>query len=1034
MQKIISYFVSKPRLTGLLTVFMLLAGGLGLLAIKRESIPPVDFGSIIITTAYPGASPEEVETLITLKIEDELRGIDGVKEVRSISRPGLSEIVVKMSLEEGPTDEIADEVQRGVLRASDLPPELPAPPRVVRFRSGQIPVYSAALYGGSSAEARDSTAEIVQDALEDLPEVAEVRLYGYSPREFTILLDAGKLNAKHVSVREVTSALSRQLRDIPGGYVKRNGSEVLVRALGKIYNASEAGELIIRGKYGAGAVRLKELGRVMDARAESRTLARLDGEEAVLISVTKQDKADTVVVAGRVRQAMDALRSRLPAGMKLAVYDDEAQRVQQRLHVVGQNAWSGLLLILVVLLIMLPGTIGVMAAISLPVSILALTAFMAAVGLSFNVITMIAIVIVLGLFIDNSAVVAEAYSRNRGLGDPPREAAVRAGSVFFIPIFATVLTNIAGFAPLWITTGVMGQFVSAIPVVITGALLLSLFETFFLLPGRLQYTMRRTSGLELGADGLEAGRFGRWQRRFRALVAWLTARRYAVLGAITVIMLAAVYAALFLNRFDLFPKERTELYTARFETEPGSSLQKTDLAGAKLSARVAAALKAGGVNYGSVVVQVGSSQTDPDDPQGKVGNNAALLRVNVPLMEAEKQNTEKVLDLLSAVPATGLERLVFEAAVGGPPVGPPLNVICRSQDEEELYAFTAALKKELGALPGLRNLADDLYRGPQEYQLILDTDLMRRAGFALDDVGAAIQTALQGVVVSKVNLRSREVEVRVRMQDSDRATPADIEDLKLMTPQETLMPLRNLAKVKTTQGPVTRKRFNFQRAVTISADVDARASSALALNAGARAAIARLAAAYPQVTTRLGGEEENTRESLRSLFSALALSVLVILLILVMLNDSFGKAFLVLSTIPLGLAGVSFVFLAAGRPLSFMALIGVIGLGGVIVNSAIVLVSFFEGAKAAGSGSPLEELVADVTAQRFKAVLVTNVTTIAGLLPTAYGLGGRDPLLVPLSLAMGWGLLAGSILAIAWLPCGYLILHDIYRALGRARS
>lgn len=1013
---------------------MLLAGGLGLLAIKRESIPPVDFGSIIITTAYPGASPDEVETLITLKIEDELRGIDGIKEVRSVSRPGLSEIVVRMSLESGPTDEIADEVQRGVLRASDLPPELPAPPRVVRFRSGQIPVYSAALYGGASDDARDSAAELIQDAVEDLPGVAEVRLYGYSPREFTVLLDAGKLNARHVSVKEVTSALARQLRDVPGGYVKQNGSEVLVRALGKVYNAADAGNLIIRGKFGAGAVRLNELGRVVDARAEDRTLARLDGREAVLISVTKQDKADTVAVAGRVRQAMEALRSRLPAGMALTVYDDEAERVQERLHVVGQNAWSGLLLILVVLLVMLPGTIGVMAALSLPISILALAAFMGAVGLSFNVITMIAIVIVLGLFIDNSAVVAEAYSRNRGLGDPPREAAVRAGAVFFTPILATVLTNIAGFAPLWVTTGVMGQFVFSIPVVITGALLLSLFETFFLLPGRLQYTVRNTPGLKMGSDGLEAGNFGRVQRRFKTLVARLTARRYMVLGGITVLMLAAVYAALFLNRFDLFPKERTELYMARFETAPGSSLQKTDQAGAALSARVAGALKAGGVKYGSLVVKTGSSQTDPDDPQGKVANNAGLLLVNVPLKEAEKQNTEKVLDLLMAVPAWGLERLVFEAAVGGPPVGPPLNVICRSQDEEALYAFTAALKKELAALPGVRNLSDDLYRGPEEYQLTLDTDLLRRVGFALDDVGAAIQTALQGVVVSKVNIRSREVEVRVRMQDSDRATRADIEDLKLLTPQETLMPLRNLAKVRPAPGPVTRKRFNFQRAVTVSADVDARASSALALNAGAREAIARLAAAYPQVSTRLGGEEENTRESLRSLFSAMALSVLVILFILVVLNNSFGKALLVLSTIPLGLAGVSFVFLTAGRPLSFMALIGVIGLGGVIVNSAIVLVSFFESAAAAAPGKPMLELVAEVTAQRFKAVLVTNVTTIAGLFPTAYGLGGSDPLLVPLSLAMGWGLLAGSVLAIVWLPCGYLILHDLYRALGRERA
>jgi multidrug efflux pump subunit AcrB len=576
-----------------------------------------------------------------------------------------------------------------------------------------------------------------------------------------------------------------------------------------------------------------------------------------------------------------------------------------------------------------------------------------------------------------------------------------------------------------VTTGVMGQFVFSIPVVISVALILSLAETFFLLPSRLKFTLRKANQRGLSEDRMETGWFGEFQRKFGRLVKILVRWRYAVLAGITLVMLSAVFVAVYLNYFDLFPKERTELYTARFEAVSGTALEKTDLIASSLSDEIEAVLNKAKIPFDTLVSQVGTSQAEPNDPQGKVGNHTGLIRIHVPMKAAETLSTNAAQDTLRTIRPPELPRLVFEAAVGGPPVGSPLNVTFRSQNETALLNIVSVFKDEIGKFGAVKNLADDIDRGPEEYQLELDNDFLRRAGFTTEDVGVAIQSALQGIVVSETSLRSRKVEVRVRLQARDRADSSAIENIRLLTPNDTLVPLKNLAKIERREGPVTRKRFDFQRAVVVSADVDPRQMSALELNVKARTILARLKENYSDVDTRMGGEEQNTQESLLSLFKALALSLLVILLILVLLTDSFGLAFLILSTIPLGLSGVSYVFWIAGRPLSFMALIGVIGLGGVIVNAAIVLVSFLQLARKEQPDRPLVEVIAEVTALRFKAVLVTNITTIVGLVPTAYGFGGKDPLLVPLSLAMGWGLLVGSFLSLVWLPCGYMILQDL---------
>lgn len=1031
MAKLIRYFAESGRITYLLTFFVLVAGLSGVYSLRRESFPTVDFATMIIETYYPGAAPDEIEDLITIPLEQELRTVEGFDKVFSVSQAGQSEITIIVELDGYDSDEVMDEAQRAIQRAQ-LPGDLQDPPRVIRINSGEIPVFELGVIGENEYERR-KWSEDLQDLLENVDGVANVRFNGYQNRELQILVDEAKLRYFQASLDEVNQALMNRLKDIPGGYIADSqGNEKLIRVRGKSFDPAEIGKIIVRGSFEGGAVRIQDVAKVIDGAAEPEVLTRLEGRRATLMTVTKRAKADTIDLVAQLEKELDEFKERLPKEFEIKVYTNEANRVEADLAIVQFNAVIGLALILIVLLLLLPGTVGIVASVSLPLIIFALAFGMNMAGLTFNSITMIAAVIVIGLLVDNSAVVAEAYAHNRSLAMKPVDAAVASATAFFVPILATILCNFAGFAPLLVTTGIMGQFIYSIPVVITIALGFSIFETFFLLPARLKLTLRKHPPRKPEDDSFEAGWFGKVQRKFHSILRRLLHRRYVTLGSIAALFLSSLFVAAFLNRFELFPSDTAEWYVGRYDVPLGRSLESTDEVSKRLGTRVAELLKEEGVEFNGVVTFSGVSRIDAFDPQGRRAHNVGFVLVTIPEEESMRVSARWLVSVFEKAKVEGLQTIRWQELVNGPPVGRPLNMIFRSSNDEELAKFIEDFKVEVAKIPGALNVEDDRYRTSQELVVDLDQDLLRRAGLSVSKVGEAVQTALQGMVVSKVNLRSREVLVRVRYDDRDRASREDLSRISVQTNEGGYLQLGTIAKIQEGPGPYIRKRFDFHRAITVTADVEPTKLTSIEINDKARKITAELKMKYPGVSYAVTGEEENTRESFASLLTALALSIVAILGILVVLYRSYGQSLLVLSTIPLGLAGVSYVFWIAGIPLSFMALIGVIGLGGVVVNASIVLVSFINEARKAQPDRPLFDVVAEVTALRFKAVFITNATTIMGLIPTAYGIGGDDPFLIPLTLAMGWGLMVGSALAILWVPAGYLAITDLKSKFSRA--
>jgi multidrug efflux pump subunit AcrB len=1035
---IFRFFVDNWKFSLLLTLILTLAGVFGVTALKRETFPPVDFARVTVVTIYPGASPEEVQEKVTNIIEDELRGIAGVKDIRSTSQSERSEVDIRVDIDNADTKKVVADVQRAVQRASGrLPADLPDDPVVQESNAEEIPVIEVAVIGPNENRLRDLTADRLKSQFEDVRGVKAVRLSGFRNREFQILLDPRKMAANFVGIVQVTEAVRARVRNIPAGFVRSEESIQQVRVLGQVREASELGEIFIRSNDSGRALRVKDVARAIEGMEEPSVLASYNGEPATLLIVQKRGDADSLDIMTGVLSKLEAFRTTLDPKLKVEVYNNEGSRIEERLNIVVSNAVTGLVIVLVVLFLFLPGSLGLMSALSLPICVLGTTAYMVAAGANFNIITMLALIIALGMLVDNSSVVSENYTALREKGVERAKAAVESVAQLWIPLTASTLTTIAAFLPMMVTKGVLGQFIRWIPIVVSAALLLSLIEAFLLLPARLQFVLRKDiSGAGAGGAAAEQkpDRFQRFRIKFEGFIGWTIRRRYLTATAMFGLFMSGFVVTAVFNRFELFPEENVEFYVARFEAPVQTSIQATDRITRDLARLVRE--KLGPEIAQHIIGRAGVQQTDGGDPLAKNGENVGLLIIIVPPDQAQKLKMRDVLDRLREISKPpGLTNLSFEVIAGGPPVGKPLTLTLRSENAEALRKMADLIKAEVAKIDGAQDVRDDENSSGNEYRFRKDHEAGAFVGINVEQVGLNLRTALQGFVAAQLTDGSNEFDLRIRFQEDKRADLGHLRQVEILNSSQggaSLIPLNRIGTFEEGPGPTTRKHFEFKRSITVTADVDDTRINSQSLNAKAREIVGTVQRDFPGVEAKFGGEEETTQESFQSLLAAMVLAIMGIFAILVFIFKSYLKPALVLTSVPLGLIGVTYAFAIHQRPLSFIALIGIIGLAGVVVNSAIILVEFIDQLLAEKQLS-LDEALKVASGRRLRAVLVTGLTTIAGLMPTAYGIGGYDPILVPMTLALAWGLATGTVLTLIWVPAGYRILIDLREFVNAAK-
>jgi multidrug efflux pump subunit AcrB len=1027
MLNIIQFFVTNWRLSFIVTIFIFLSGIIGLLTLQRESFPPVDFAKVTVTTVYPGSTSQEVEEKITIPIENELRGIEGIKDVKSTSQNEQSKIEIRIDIDDPSvvTKDVVADIQRAVDRVQNLPSDILERPRIVEVNAKEIPVVELAITGPNENRERDKHARALQSLLEDIKGVANVRLVGYNEKEFQVLLNPFKLQQYYVGIPEIRAAIAARISDTPAGYIRGPEQNQMVRIKAKVEEATELNKVPVRTGDSGSPIYIENLGRAVETKEEGKVITSLNGEEATLLVVVKKASADAIQTVEKAKTVIDTFSKTLDPKFQIKIYNNESSRVQRRIGIVSSNAVQGFLLVLLVTFFFLPAKLSVMISLSLPISLFGSIYFMQQLGANFNLITMLGLIIALGMLVDNSVVVGELYANYRKDGVNPKEAAIKSTHRFWIALFCSVLTTIAAFTPMLVTKGVMGQFIRWIPIVVNLALFFSLIDSFFLLPARLQFILKKGSS----GDQSEISRkwFTRVESVFEKSVRWFISNPMkSTLGFVGLFILSFV-VTITGNRFELFPKEGVEFYIGRVELPVQTPVQVTHQEIIRISQEIKTLL--GKENIEAIVGRAGIQQAGVGDPLEKNDEHFGMITIKIPVEVAAKQNPNDVLDRLKKINPGKAIGVNFESLANGPPVGKPLNLILRSENEANLLSVIKDLSESLSSLKGLENLTTNQVRSGPEILVLPKPASLNYVKLTEQDLGLNLRTAYQGLIVGKFYDQGDDFVLRIRFDEPFRKDQSSLQSVKVLNQRNLLIDLRPLADFKIQEGPPILKRYDFKRAITLTAETNPKVLTSVELNKKAANKLKELQKQFPDVSGVFGGEAESTKESVQSLFLALILALIGIFGILVFAFNSFLKPFLVISSIPLGLIGINLAFFIHQRPLSFLALIGTIGLAGVIVNSAIILVSaideYFEAnPESKHSLKSYIEAITLVTKDRLRPVLITSLTTVAGLVPTAYGIGGYDSTLVPLTLAMGWGLFAGTLLSLVWIPIGYRIIDS----------
>lgn len=1028
MQNIARFFIENSKLTIVLMFGLAVFGLQGLSNMNAESFPSVSLATATVITFYDGATASDIETKITKPIEDEIRGVTGLKDVRSISQAGLSTIVVQVDMDDPKVNvkETMDEIQKAVDRVTDLPPDLQDPPEFTELKSEEFPVLEIAVIGSNENRKRDEIADHLKEDFEDNRAVKDVRLVGFKERAFQIYLNLEKMLEAHVSIDEVLQQIQSRNKNTPGGALRTEVLQKLVRVEGKVKDVEELQNLVVRSNFNGETIFLKDIADVSDSEEEVTTLARYNGEEATLMVVNKKAGADTIKMVADLDEILNSYQTRYPK-YQFKVYLSEGQKVVERVNVLTSNALTGLVLVVVFLFIFLPGRIGIAASLSLPLAIMGTMGLMPVYGMNIDAITVLALVIALGMMVDNSVVISENYTRLRQEGVENKEAVLDSIRLLWLPITATAFTTIAAFLPMLVTKGVMGQFIKWIPIVVSIALMLSLLESFFFLPMRLQFAGKKVKPKN---DKGHADWFSRFEKKFENFMAGVVRHRYlALLGFFTVIGFS-IYMLGVANTFELFPADQTEIYIARVEMPKGTRLDETQNRLKDLSKMVKDVLKEDVVH---IVSRAGVSSMGPGDPKAQEGNNVGMVMMYVSDHAKFDIPYTEILKRLRTIQPDFVESLAFQELINGPPVGNAIEATFRSNSVEDIDKMIAVVKNELQNHKGIENLKVDDVTGDDEVFVDIDYAKASRLGIHVNQVGDAVRTAVSGKVVSDVTLNNKEVDLVLRFLGDYRQNLEDLKKIVVRDPRGNLVELGSFATFHVKPGTPQIKRFDFKRAKTLTGDVIPPEMTSMQANQILLETFQKNQPRIPGVSLRFGGAQESTNESMASLFEALNLSLIGIFALLVFLFRSYLRPAIIMSTIPLGLFGFSIAFYLHGRPASFLALIGVIALGGIIVNSGIVLISFIDEMRAEGN-MDLEEILAKASGMRLRAVFVTSLTTISGLLPTAYGIGGNDAILIPMTLAMAWGLTSGTILTLIWVPPAYAILEDMGKVMARFKK
>ncbi len=1027
MNRLIEYFVSRPHIANLIYIIVMIGGLMTLTTIQYEIAPKVDIGIVSIMTVHSQAGPEDIELSITIPIEEEVLKVDGLEKVNSQSMEGFSLIAIQLApdlSEQAKAKALAD-VQKAVDRAKGkLPENLIEDPEVDILNTVTAPIMEVHVTGSVPEAMLRSTARQLEDTLRQVPGVAGIDKTGFRRKEIRIFLDLGVLHNLGLTFNEIKTAIDRRNVRESGGSLSSFRTEKKILSIGQFETPEEVGEVIVRQSEPGNEVRLRDIAQVMPDYEDWQIQSRVNGRLSIALIVKKKSNANELDVSDAVRTAVDQAEKALPAGVELFIVNDITRIVRSLLVMLVNNAALGFLFVFIVLFLFINLKQAIWVSLGLPFSILLTIVLLGFFGYSLTLMSLLAMILMVGMLVDDAVVTGESIQRQLETGLSPYNAAIKGTIVISAPVFVSTITTVLAFLPLAFLGGVEGKFVAVLPTVVAMLLGASLFESKFLLPTHLAYGKKHKVKTPACLQRME-----KW---YCTLLSYLLNHRYLTILAFVVIFVAILGFGAAVLKFELFPDPEFDLFYIKVEMTEGIPIDEMAKATDNLAEFVREQIP--GDDLVHVVTKIGHH--DIGSLGVTEGRNQSWALLSFFLKpEGERVSSSRILiqklrEKVKTLPQ--FESITVEGAQETTVIGKPVELELVGNDDTKLEIADQIISF-LRNHPGTTEVWDSYRPGKDIIDLIFNHSVLASHKLSVSDVTQAIAVALDGIIIGSQQTLDERVYFRLQLPPRFAGRLDTLENLTVINIASDAIFLKDIAKFRIRPGDADIKHYFGRRTVTVYADIDHDKTDVASINADLATYIdeQKWESRFPDLRFVFSGQLEQQQQALGNIVVAFIFSLLAVFLVMVMLFNSYSQPFLVLLAIPFGLSGVVIGFGLQRLPISFLALTGAIGLVGVLVNDSVVMLDTVNNHRNRKGCRLTPEEVATAAKLRYRPIVITSITTAAGLFPAAYGIAGSNALIMPMIMAMAWGIPFGTFASLVLLPCLYYINEDIAQWINR---
>jgi len=1037
MESLGKWSINNRVTVNLIMIFIIVAGVFTVTQMRREMFPQFALDMVNVSVAYPGASPEEVEEGICIKIEEKIKGVEGITRILSGAYEDMGSVTVELDADVD-IERVLDDIKTEVDRIDTFPEDAKEP--VVIEIVNRNPVITVAVYGNASEKTLREVAEKIRDDLVDTGPISLAELVGERNYEISVEVSEENLRRYGISLDYVAGALKSGSIDLPGGAIKTTQGEVLVRSKGQLYTGGEFEDLPLITRKDGTVVRLGEVARVIDEFEDKDIKTRFNGKPAILVQVNRTNNEDVVEIAKAVRDYVKNHRYKIPVGINLATWFDLSTIVNDRINLLLRNGVQGIVLVFIILALFLNLRLAFWVAIGIPISFMAAFIVLNISGNTINMISLFAFIMTLGILIDDAIIIGENIFSHYGRGKSPKESVVDGLKEVGVPVVMAVTTTVVAFTPIMFIPGIMGKFIGIMPKAVIVILLVSLGEALLILPAHLEGALARTLQ--------QAKNAASWHERLRVKVEkllkivierfytpainYVVKNRYftfAIGLGVLIISLGIVFGGYV--PFVFMHESESDWIIAEVSYPLGTPFKLTEKTIEHIENKAFALnthfdqfkKKNGNLvtNAFSLAGVIPRRDWKPGDYGGHCGE------VWIEMVSSENRpniSTDAVINawrrLVGEIP--GVDTLSFYT-IGGGPAGNPIEIQLAGKDFDWLRQAADELKAEIKTYPGTFDITDNFKPGKKEKQVRIKEGA-KSIGITMSDIARQLRQAFYGEEVLRIQRGKDDLKVMVKYAEQDRRSLSGIEEMNIRTIAGQEIPIEEVTDIIHGRAYSTIRRVDRKRVITVISDIDEARANASKIVADLKMNfLPNLVKRYPGIKIDLEGQEKRTRESLDSLKKGFIFALMGIFLLLASQFRSYIQPVIIMIAIPFGLIGAIGGHLVMGVNFTIISIFGIVALSGIVVNDSLILIDFIN--RAIRNGVEIHTAVVESGKVRFRPVLLTSITTIAGLFPLLLERSFQAQFLIPMAVSISFGLLFATVLTLLFVPAFYLIVNDI---------